>query len=92
MKESLHQSLKKIKVLQDKIDHLVQRKKTKEAIIKCKKLFHLCTSFSVILMLNESYDHFNSQLELTLETWEKLIKMCPNHSFDLSWKKQVLIF
>jgi hypothetical protein len=59
MKESLHQSIKvrtffeeidfksvqKVKVLQNKIDLLVQRKRTKEAIVKCKKLFHLCTSF-----------------------------------------------
>ena len=45
MKENLQQSLRKISILEDRVHQMIQVKKRTEAIIKCKKLFHLSTSF-----------------------------------------------
>jgi len=41
-------------------------KKRDEAIEKSKKLFHLTTSFAVILLLNDNSVLFEDQLELSL--------------------------
>ena len=45
MKENLQQSLKKIKILVDRVDQLKKVKRQADAIVKAKKLFHLSTSF-----------------------------------------------
>jgi hypothetical protein len=73
MKESIHHSVKKINVLRDRIDVLLKLKRRDEAIQKCKKLFHLTTSFAVILLLNENHDLFADQLENSLLAWDKLM-------------------
>ena len=80
-------------------------KKRDEAIEKSKKLFHLTTSFvstlpniyfidgqAVILLLNDNSVLFEDQLELALQSWEKVMKLYQNSTFDLGWKKQVLAF
>jgi len=78
--------------LQDRIDQLCKVKKKNEAILKAKKLFHLATSFTVILLLNENYELFEELLAVTMSSWDKLMRLHPNHSFNLYWKKQVLAF
>ena len=45
MRENLQQSLKKIKILENRVESLSKVKKNAEAIVKAKKLFHLSTSF-----------------------------------------------
>ena len=43
-------------------------------------------------MLNENYELFEELLAVTMQSWDKLMRLHPNHSFNLYWKKQVLAF
>ena len=68
MKENLQQSLKKIKILVDRVDQLKKVKRQADAIVKAKKLFHLSTSFVSInthlLIILETIDgHFAPKWE-----------------------------
>ena len=45
----MQQSLKKIKILENRVESLSKVKKNADAIVKAKKLFHLSTSFVSIL-------------------------------------------
>lgn len=87
MKENLQQSLKKIKILEDRVEQLCKVKRKNDAILKCKKLFHLSTSFTVILLLNENFELFEELLGVALRSWESLMKLHVNYSFNLYWKK-----
>ena len=43
-------------------------------------------------MLNENFELFEELLAVTMQSWDKLMRLHPNHSFNLYWKKQVLAF
>jgi len=80
-------SVKKLKVLEDKVDNLIKLKRTGDAIDVCKKLYHLSTSFAVVMLLNENYELFDEQLMTSLRSWEMLMKLHPNNSFNVNYKK-----
>lgn len=42
--------------------------------------------------MNENYVLFDEQLVVCLTSWDKLMKLHHNFTFDLTWKKQVLAF
>ena len=62
MKETVQQAVKKLSIIENRIESLVQLNRLEEAIVKCKKLFHTTTSFAVILFLHESDSLFCEQL------------------------------
>lgn len=43
-------------------------------------------------MLNENFELFEELLGVSLRAWETLMRLHPNYSFNLNWKKQVLAF
>jgi hypothetical protein len=43
-------------------------------------------------LLNENYELFDELLAVSLRAWDTLMKLHPNFSFNLNWKKQVLAF
>lgn len=59
MKETVLQSVRKLSLLQDRIDGLVATKKMAEAIERQKQHFHMSTSFAVILFLHDAQELFN---------------------------------
>jgi hypothetical protein len=44
------------------------------------------------MFLNENYSLLDEQLTIALRNWELMMKLYPNNSFDLNYKKQVLMF
>jgi len=62
MKETVQLAIKKLSILENRIDSLVQLNRLEEALVRCKKLFHLSSSFAVILFLHESESLFCEQL------------------------------
>ena len=42
---------------------------------------------TVILLLNENMELFDELLGVSLRAWETLMKLHPNNSFNLFWKK-----
>ena len=52
--------------------------------------FYFCQT--VIILLNENYELFEELLGVALRSWDTLMKLHPNFSFNLNWKKQVLAF
>lgn len=45
---------------------------------------------AVILLLNESHELFEELLGVSLISWHRLMKLHPNNSFNLNWRKQIL--
>jgi len=43
-------------------------------------------------LLNENYELFEELLGVSLRSWEKLMRLHANYTFNLYWKKQVLAF
>lgn len=43
-------------------------------------------------MLNENYELFDELLAVSLRSWDTLMRLHTNYTFNLNWKKQVLIF
>ena len=50
----------------------------------------ICRLQAVILLLNESHELFEELLGVSLISWHRLMKLHPNSSFNLNWRKQVL--
>ena len=46
----------------------------------------------MILLLNENFELFEELLAVSMQAWDTLMRLHPNHSFNLYWKKQVLAF
>ena len=47
---------------------------------------------TVILLLNENFQLFDELLGVALKSWDTLMRLHTNYSFNLNWKKQVLAF
>ena len=62
MKETVQQAVKKLTIMESRIESLVQLNRLEEAIVRCRKLFHTTTSFAVVLFLHESDRLFCEQL------------------------------
>jgi len=46
----------------------------------------------VILLLNENFELFEELLAVSMRSWDTLMKLHLNYTFNLNWKKQVLAF
>jgi len=82
---NFNNGLRKLKVLDQKVDTLYSLHKNKEAFEKQKVLFHLLTSYSIIL-LNKNAELFQFCLSNSMKTYRSLLVQ--NYTpFDLKWKK-----
>lgn len=43
-------------------------------------------------MLNENFELFEELLGVAMRSWDTLMRLHTNHTFNLNWKKQVLAF
>lgn len=68
-KDSAWQHIRKLNILQDRIDGLIAIKKDKEALKRQKHHFHLATSFSVILFLHDTMELFNITLSAAVSNF-----------------------
>jgi hypothetical protein len=73
--KNYHLAIKKIKILETKLDILYKLKKQHQpqVIEAAKRLFHISLSFSIIMVLNKNTDLYQHHLSLSLRTVTRLM-------------------
>ena len=73
--KNYHLAIKKIKILENKLDILCKLKKQHEpqVVNAAKRLFHISLSFSIIMLLNKNTELYQHHLSLSLRTVTRLM-------------------
>lgn len=60
--------------------------------MKSSEITQILPLQTVILLLNENFELFEELLAVSMRSWDSLMRLHVNHTFNLHWKKQVLAF
>ena len=73
--KNYHLAIKKIKILENKLDilHKLKKQHQPQVIDAAKRLFHIGLSFAIIMLLNKNTDLYQHHLSLSLRTVTRLM-------------------